>query len=174
MENKKLLGALGILGVIVVAVIVAAGLFFNNKATPSIKPQPAGPRVIAQVPAEGERLDLSAPNSNSIRQRHGCGQNWRLVLDFCQRGNCLWSTDLGRRPNLDLHPQLATRAWHGLHGDHHRSHIQRWHPCGGHHQAGIQDIGDSRRGAGIPRRRHARSGFEHQHHGHLQSSRCAC
>lgn len=60
MENKKLLGALGILGVIVVAVIVAAGLFLKNKAaTPSIKPQPAGPRVVAQVPAEGERLDAS-------------------------------------------------------------------------------------------------------------------
>ena len=67
MENKKLLGALGILGVIVVAVIVAAGLFFNNKATPSIKPQPAGPRVIAQVPAEGERLDATRSDSIQIQ-----------------------------------------------------------------------------------------------------------
>jgi hypothetical protein len=62
MENKKLLGALGILGVIIAAVIVAAGLFITDKAAaPSIEPQPAAPRVIAQVPARGERLDLSAP-----------------------------------------------------------------------------------------------------------------
>ncbi|MBI5952221.1 MAG: Ig-like domain-containing protein [Chloroflexi bacterium] len=68
MENKKLLGALGILGVIIVAVVVAAGLFISNKAaTPSIKPQPAGPRVIGQVPAEGERLDASRSDSIQIQ-----------------------------------------------------------------------------------------------------------
>jgi hypothetical protein len=57
MQNKKLLGALVILGAIVAA-IVGAGLYFKN-ASPSIEPQTAAPQVIAQVPAAGERLELS-------------------------------------------------------------------------------------------------------------------
>jgi uncharacterized protein YfaS (alpha-2-macroglobulin family) len=59
MSNKKLLGALGILAVIVL-VAIGASIYFK-KASPSIKPQAAAPRVIAQVPSEGERLDLSTP-----------------------------------------------------------------------------------------------------------------
>jgi len=55
--NKKLLGALGIFGVIVAAA-VGAGVYFKN-ASPSIEPQTAAPQVIAQIPAEGERLELS-------------------------------------------------------------------------------------------------------------------
>ncbi|MCA1899454.1 MAG: Ig-like domain-containing protein, partial [Chloroflexi bacterium] len=57
MENKKLLGALVILGAIVAAAI-GAGLYFKNES-PSIEPQTAAPQVIAQVPAPGERLELS-------------------------------------------------------------------------------------------------------------------
>jgi len=66
MNNKNLLRALGILAIIISLALAALGLSksnFFNKPSLSIKPQPTGPRVVAQTPIEGQRLDAtqSAP-----------------------------------------------------------------------------------------------------------------
>ncbi len=58
MDNKKLLRALGILAFIVLAFSLTTSVFFNNTSL-SIESQQTGPRVIAQNPMEGQRLDLS-------------------------------------------------------------------------------------------------------------------
>ncbi len=63
MDNKKLLGALGILAVIIGIVLALAfpkNILLSNAPLP-IEPQPTGPQVVAQNPVDGERLDLSAP-----------------------------------------------------------------------------------------------------------------
>ncbi len=59
--NQKLLSALGIFTVIVgIALALAFSKnIFSNRASLSIQPQATGPRVVAQIPAEGERLELS-------------------------------------------------------------------------------------------------------------------
>jgi len=58
MDNKKLLRALGILVVIVLALSLATSIFSEHSPI-LMKTQPTGPRVIAQNPIEGQRLDLS-------------------------------------------------------------------------------------------------------------------
>jgi uncharacterized protein YfaS (alpha-2-macroglobulin family) len=59
-NNKNLWLALGILAIIVLAFVIAISVF-NNNVSPSIEAQPTGPRVVGQVPAEGQRLGLSTP-----------------------------------------------------------------------------------------------------------------
>jgi alpha-2-macroglobulin len=63
MENKKLLRALGILAVIVIIVVALAlsKRTSSSNASLSIQPQATGPRVVAQTPMDGQRLDLSSP-----------------------------------------------------------------------------------------------------------------
>ncbi|MFN8381808.1 MAG: Ig-like domain-containing protein [Anaerolineales bacterium] len=58
MDNKKLLRALGILVAIVLALSLVTSRF-SNRSPLSTETQPAGPSVISQDPAEGQRLDLS-------------------------------------------------------------------------------------------------------------------
>ena len=58
MDNKNLLRAAGILVVIVLVLSLATSIF-SNRTSFSTEAQPAGPRVIAQDPVEGQRLDLS-------------------------------------------------------------------------------------------------------------------
>jgi hypothetical protein len=58
MDNKNLLRAAGILVVIVLVLSLATSIF-SNSTFPSTETQPTGPRVIAQDPVEGQRLDLS-------------------------------------------------------------------------------------------------------------------
>ena len=63
MDNKKLLGALGILAIIIGIVLALAlpkNILLSNSPLP-IEPQPTGPKVVAQNPVDGQRLDLSAP-----------------------------------------------------------------------------------------------------------------
>lgn len=59
MNNKKLLRALGILVSLALVFALSKSIFSGN-APLSIEVQPTGPRVIAQNPMEGQRLDLSS------------------------------------------------------------------------------------------------------------------
>ena len=59
MDNKKTLRALGILTIIVLALSLTTSIFSNNTLFSTDTPQPTGPRVIAQNPIKGQRLDLS-------------------------------------------------------------------------------------------------------------------
>ena len=63
MDNKKLLGALGILAVIIVIVLVLALPKSNllSNVPLSVEAQPTGPKVVAQVPLDGQRLDTTNP-----------------------------------------------------------------------------------------------------------------
>ena len=60
MNNKKLLRGLGVLVILALAFALSKSIFFDS-APLSIEAQPTGPRVIAQNPIEGQRLDLSSP-----------------------------------------------------------------------------------------------------------------
>ncbi len=169
MDNKKLLGALGILAVIIVIILALAlpkGITLSNAPLP-IEAQPTGPQVVAQNPVDGQRLDLSAPIQIQFDQdmdQAKTGDSFSLIDNgTAVPGQLAWDNaqTLTFTPNSPLDPGTVYTA----------TITEATAKDGTTAQDPIQlefkTIEGLDCGTGIPRTGYTGSGFEHQHHGHL-------